>query len=111
MVRAPAFMCSGQKGCKDLAITVVNRRVETYRHQLGTLGRSTAELGSHPNQTVYNTLKGAQAYLTRCLAIEYGEKGISVNGICPTYAKTALTRARFDDKDFDEAFKESIPRK
>ncbi len=72
---------------------------------------STAGLQGHPNQSVYNTSKGAQANLTRCLAIEYGEKGIRVNGICPTYAKTALTRALFDDKDFDEAFKESIPLK
>jgi NAD(P)-dependent dehydrogenase (short-subunit alcohol dehydrogenase family) len=72
---------------------------------------STAGLGGHPNQSVYNTSKGAQANLTRCLAIEYGEKGVRVNGICPTYAKTALTRQLFDDKDFDEAFKQSIPLK
>ena len=72
---------------------------------------STAGLGGHPNQSVYNTSKGAQANLTRCLAIEYGEKGIRINGICPTYAKTALTRQLFDDKDFDEAFKQSIPLK
>ncbi len=72
---------------------------------------STAGLQGHPKQSVYNTSKGAQANLTRCLAIEYGEKGIRVNGICPTYAKTALTRALFDDKDFDDAFKESIPLK
>ncbi len=72
---------------------------------------STAGLGGHPNQSVYNTSKGGQANLTRCLAIEYGEKGIRVNGICPTYAKTALTRQLFDDKDFDEAFKQSIPLK
>jgi NAD(P)-dependent dehydrogenase (short-subunit alcohol dehydrogenase family) len=54
---------------------------------------STAGLGGHPNQSVYNTSKGAQANLTRCLAIEYGEKRIRVNGICPTYARTALTRS------------------
>jgi NAD(P)-dependent dehydrogenase (short-subunit alcohol dehydrogenase family) len=54
---------------------------------------STAGLQGHPKQSVYNTSKGAQANLTRCLAIEYGHEGIRVNGICPTYAKTALTRA------------------
>ena len=36
---------------------------------------------------------------------------IRVNGICPTYAKTSLTRALFDDKDFDQVFTESIPLK
>ncbi len=70
---------------------------------------STAGLGGHPNQSVYNTSKGAAANLTRCLAIEYGKDKIRVNGICPTYCKTALTRAFYDDKDFDKMFVESIP--
>lgn len=70
---------------------------------------STAGLGGHPNQSVYNTSKGAAANLTRCLAIEYGKEKIRVNGICPTYCKTALTRAFYDDKDFDKMFVESIP--
>jgi NAD(P)-dependent dehydrogenase (short-subunit alcohol dehydrogenase family) len=70
---------------------------------------STAGLGGHPRQAVYNTSKGAAANLTRCLAIEYGKDKIRVNGICPTYCKTALTRAFYDDKDFDKLFVESIP--
>lgn len=72
---------------------------------------STAGLGGHPNQSVYNTSKGAAANLTRCLAIEYGQDKIRVNGICPTYAKTALTRAFYEDKTFDKMFVESIPLK
>jgi NAD(P)-dependent dehydrogenase (short-subunit alcohol dehydrogenase family) len=72
---------------------------------------STAGLQGHPNQSVYNISKGAQANLTRCLAIEYGKDRIRVNGICPTYAKTSLTRELFDDKDFDQVFTESIPLK
>ena len=72
---------------------------------------STAGLQGHPDQSVYNISKGAQANLTRCLAIEYGQDGIRVNGICPTYAKTSLTRALFDDRDFDKVFTESIPLK
>lgn len=72
---------------------------------------STAGLQGHPNQSVYNISKGAQANLTRCLAIEYGKDGIRVNGICPTYAKTSLTRALFDDKAFDQVFTDSIPLK
>lgn len=72
---------------------------------------STAGLQGHPRQSVYNISKGAQANLTRCLAIEYGRDGIRVNGICPTYAKTALTRAFAEDADFDSMFVESIPLK
>jgi NAD(P)-dependent dehydrogenase (short-subunit alcohol dehydrogenase family) len=72
---------------------------------------STAGLQGHPKQSVYNISKGGQANLTRCMAIEYGQNGIRVNGICPTYAKTALTRALFDDKGFDDFFTQSIPLK
>jgi len=70
---------------------------------------STAGLQGHPNQSVYNTSKGAAANLTRCLAIEYGRDKIRVNGICPTYCKTALTREFFDNKGFDKMFVDSIP--
>lgn len=72
---------------------------------------STAGLGGHPMQSVYNISKGAQANLTRCTAIEYGHEGIRVNGICPTYAKTALTRELFDDMEFMRTFEESVPLK
>lgn len=72
---------------------------------------STAGLQGHPRQSVYNISKGAQANLTRCAAIEYGQEGIRVNGICPTYAKTALTRDLYDDMDFMQTFAESVPLK
>jgi NAD(P)-dependent dehydrogenase (short-subunit alcohol dehydrogenase family) len=70
---------------------------------------STAGLGGYPRQSVYNISKGAAANLTNSLAVEYGRDRIRVNGICPTYCKTALTRDLYDDKVFDESFTESIP--
>jgi NAD(P)-dependent dehydrogenase (short-subunit alcohol dehydrogenase family) len=72
---------------------------------------STAGLQGHPRQSVYNISKGAQANLTRCLAIEYGKDGIRVNGICPTYSKTSMTRALADDNEFSRTFTESVPLK
>jgi NAD(P)-dependent dehydrogenase (short-subunit alcohol dehydrogenase family) len=72
---------------------------------------STAGLQGHPMQSVYNISKGAQANLTRCAAIEYGHEGIRVNGICPTYAKTAMTRDLFDDMAFMQDFIQSVPLK
>lgn len=72
---------------------------------------STAGLGGYPNQSVYNISKGAAANLTNSLAVEYGRDKIRVNGICPTYAKTALTRDLYEDKAFDQYFVESIPLK
>lgn len=72
---------------------------------------STAGLGGHPWQSVYNISKAAQANMTRCLAIEYGHHGIRVNGICPTYAKTALTRALMEQPGYVDDFAATIPLK
>ena len=68
---------------------------------------STAGLQGHPYQSVYNVSKGAAANLTRCLAIEYGRNKIRVNGICPTYSKTSMTRRRYEE--FYSYIKDSIP--
>lgn len=38
-------------------------------------------------------------------------EGIRVNGICPTYAKTALTRDLRDNMDFMRTFADSVPLK
>lgn len=40
----------------------------------------------------YCAAKGAQALLTRQMAIDYGPDGIMVNGICPGYIQTAMMR-------------------
>ncbi|PWJ26252.1 NAD(P)-dependent dehydrogenase (short-subunit alcohol dehydrogenase family) [Branchiibius hedensis] len=90
------------------------RKQEPGPHNLrGTIVNlvSTAGLQGHPMQSVYNISKGAQANVTRCAAIEYGAEGIRVNGICPTYAKTALTRDLYEDMAFMKEFSESVPMK
>ena len=72
---------------------------------------STAGLGGYPRQAVYNASKAAAANLTNSLAIEYGRDGIRVNGICPTYCRTSMTREVYDDIAFMQTFAESIPLK
>ena len=70
---------------------------------------STAGLGAYPHQSVYNISKAAAANLTNSLAIEYGKDSIRVNGICPTYCRTSMTREVYDDSAFVNEFAESIP--
>lgn len=57
---------------------------------------STAGLRAHMHQAPYNMAKAAQASLTKCLAVEYAADDIRANAICPTYVKTAMSRAGFD---------------
>ncbi len=73
------------------------------RHFLGREGGgsiinvvSTAGIRPHAGQAAYNTAKGAQAALTRCLALEYAGRGIRVNAVCPTFVKTAMSRGGFE---------------
>jgi NAD(P)-dependent dehydrogenase (short-subunit alcohol dehydrogenase family) len=70
---------------------------------------STAGLRPHQGQPAYNVAKGAQANLTRCLALEYGREGIRVNGICPTYMKTAMSRGGFENPAFTQVVERVVP--
>jgi NAD(P)-dependent dehydrogenase (short-subunit alcohol dehydrogenase family) len=70
---------------------------------------STAGLRAHHRQTPYNMAKAAQASLTQCLAIDYARHGIRTNAICPTYAKTAMSRAAVDDPASSAAIRSVIP--
>jgi NAD(P)-dependent dehydrogenase (short-subunit alcohol dehydrogenase family) len=70
---------------------------------------STAGLRAHHRQAPYNMAKAAQANLTRCLAIDYAPHGIRANAICPTYARTAMSRGAVDDPDADAAIRAAIP--
>ena len=69
---------------------------------------STAGLRGHVGQAAYNTAKGAQAMLTRSLALEYASQGIRVNGVCPTYVKTAMSRPGFEGP-FSEYVRRVVP--
>ena len=70
---------------------------------------STAGLRGHPMQSPYNMAKGAQANLTRALAVEYAAQGIRVNGVCPTYMKSAMSRPAVEDSAFDAVIGSTIP--
>ncbi len=70
---------------------------------------STAGLRGHVWQSVYNMAKGAQANLTRCLALEYAGDNIRANGVCPTFAKTAMSRTGFESAQMEAVVKRVVP--
>ncbi|HMN46432.1 MAG TPA: SDR family oxidoreductase [Povalibacter sp.] len=70
---------------------------------------STAGLHGHVGQTPYNMAKAAQANLTRCLALEFAGSGIRVNGICPTWLKTGMSRNGAESPQFDALVRETLP--
>ena len=72
---------------------------EAGRRMANQKGGSIVNLGSiysivaAPNRLSYCASKAAVAMMTKCLAIEWAEHGIRVNGVAPGYVKTALLEA------------------
>ncbi len=57
----------------------------------------------------YHAAKGGVVNLTRALACEWGEKGITVNTICPGYFETPLTKETLQSEFFQNYAHTMIP--
>ena len=53
-----------------------------------------------PGESVYCMTKAAIAHLTRCLAVEWGRYGITVNAVAPTFIRTPGTEDVLADPAF-----------
>jgi NAD(P)-dependent dehydrogenase (short-subunit alcohol dehydrogenase family) len=61
-----------------------------------------------PTESVYCASKAAVAHLTKCLAVEWGEHGITVNAVAPTFIRTDGTSAALADPAFEADVRERI---
>jgi len=50
-----------------------------------------------PGESIYCMTKAGIAHLTKCLAVEWGRYGITVNGVAPTFVVTPGTANELDD--------------
>lgn len=57
----------------------------------------------------YHAAKGGVVNLTRALAAEWGDKGITVNAICPGYFETPLTKETLQTEFFQNYARTMIP--
>ena len=53
-----------------------------------------------PGESVYCTTKAALVHLTKCLAVEWGKHGITVNAVAPTFIETPGTKECLADPLF-----------
>jgi NAD(P)-dependent dehydrogenase (short-subunit alcohol dehydrogenase family) len=61
-----------------------------------------------PTESVYCISKAAVAHLARCLAVEWGGHGITVNAVAPTFIRTDGTAADLADPAFHAEVVERI---
>ncbi len=61
-----------------------------------------------PGEAVYCASKAAVAHLTKCLAVEWGRHGITVNAVAPTFIRTPGTAAALADPAFAAEVRERI---
>jgi NAD(P)-dependent dehydrogenase (short-subunit alcohol dehydrogenase family) len=60
-------------------------------------------------QSFYNASKAAVHHLTRSLAAEWGDRGVRVNAVAPTYIETPLTQFGMQDKAMYDVWLEMTP--
>ena len=61
-----------------------------------------------PTESVYCLSKAAVSHLTKCLAVEWGQHGITVNAVAPTFIRTDGTAAALADPAFEAETLERI---
>jgi NAD(P)-dependent dehydrogenase (short-subunit alcohol dehydrogenase family) len=61
-----------------------------------------------PTEAIYCASKAAVAHLTKCLAVEWGRYGITVNAVAPTFIRTDGTASALADPAFEADVRERI---
>ncbi|MFP4562714.1 MAG: SDR family NAD(P)-dependent oxidoreductase [Spirochaetia bacterium] len=70
---------------------------------------SQAAVVGIPEESVYCASKARVNMLTKVLALEWSDKGITINAIGPTFIKTPGTAERLDDPNFRAAILSKLP--
>lgn len=68
----------------------------------GTIINMSSQAGfvALPMESIYCMTKAAIAHLTKCLAVEWGKYGITVNAVAPTFIHTPGTEGALSDPAF-----------
>jgi 2-deoxy-D-gluconate 3-dehydrogenase len=91
-----AVMAANVKGAHFLAVGVAHGMVNAGKG--GSIITVSSQMGhvGGVDRSVYAASKHAVEGMTKSMAIEWGQHGIRVNTICPTFIRTPLTEQTFE---------------
>jgi len=95
-----AFLCS-----KEVVKVMLEKGVSGKIINIASLMSETVREDNAP----YAASKGGIRQLTKALAVDWAKYGINVNAIGPGFIQTDLTRALWEDADFDKWVKWKTP--
>lgn len=80
------------------------------RRKSGNIINMSSQAGfvALPSESVYCMTKAGIAHLTKCLAVEWGQYGIRVNAVAPTFIRTPGTEPALSDQHFEAEVVERI---
>jgi NAD(P)-dependent dehydrogenase (short-subunit alcohol dehydrogenase family) len=76
------------------------------KHMIGRRSGSIVNMSSQagfialPGEAIYCFSKAAVAHMTKCMAVEWGKHGITVNAVAPTFIKTDGTAPALANPEF-----------
>src|SRR6266478_2641722 len=72
------------------------------RQKSGTIINMSSQAGfaALPTESIYCMTKAGIVHLTKCLAVEWGKYGITVNAVAPTFIRTPGTESALSDAAF-----------
>src|SRR5207248_9292257 len=72
------------------------------RQKSGTIINMSSQAGfaALPTESLYCMTKAGIVHLTKCLAVEWGKYGITVNAVAPTFIRTPGTESVLADAAF-----------
>lgn len=86
------------------------RMLRRGRGAIVNIGSMSGFIVNKPQQqSYYNASKAAVHHLTKSLAAEWGERGVRVNSVAPTYIDTPLNRFGMEDETLSRIWLDMTP--
>ncbi|HXR02523.1 MAG TPA: SDR family oxidoreductase [Pseudomonas sp.] len=99
------------RACFVTAQAAVQKMLNNTGADPGVIINVSSQMGhvGSPNRTVYCMTKHAIEGLTKAMAVEFAERGIRVNTLCPTFVDTPMVRKIVDTPEKEAFLVSKIP--